>query len=99
MEVTSNRAPRLLDTILTYWEGEAMDEGFEYQGHWWTPEELDEKIPSILRFDPEEGVTLSLFGSLRAPEGEEGIPVLGLSVDNTPITATQTTPAGKAQDN
>ena len=44
-----------------------MEEGFEYQGHWWAPEEPDEKLPGILRFDPEEGATLSLFGSLRAP--------------------------------
>src|SRR5215208_1873127 len=65
-----------------------MDEGFEYQGHWWTPEEPDEKLPGILRFDPEEGATLSLFGSLRAPEGDDGIPILGLAMDNTPITLT-----------
>ena len=65
-----------------------MDEGFEYQGHWWTPEEPDEKLPGILRFDPEEGATLSLFGSLRVPEGEDGIPILGLAMDNTPITLT-----------
>ena len=32
-----------------------MDGGFEYQGHWWTPEEPDEKLSGILRFDPEEG--------------------------------------------
>jgi hypothetical protein len=70
------------------WEGDVMDEGFEYQGHWWTPEEPDEKLPGILRFDPEEGATLSLFGSLRAPEGEDGIPILGLAMDNTPITLT-----------
>jgi hypothetical protein len=63
------------------------------------PEEPDEKLPGILRFDPEEETTLSLFGSLSAPEVEEGIPILGLSMDNTPITATQTTPAGKAQGN
>jgi hypothetical protein len=69
-------------------EGDVMDEGFEYQGHWWTPEEPDEKLPGILRFDPEEGATLSLFGSLRAPEGAEGIPILGLAMDNTPITLT-----------
>lgn len=66
-----------------------MDEGFEYQGHWWTPEEPDERLPGSLRFDPEDGATLSLFGSLRAPEGEtDGIPILGLSMDNTPITLT-----------
>lgn len=66
-----------------------MDEGFEYQGHWWTPEQPDEKLPGILRFDPEGGATLSLFGSLRAPEGEdEGVPILGHSIENTPITLT-----------
>lgn len=31
---------------------------------------------------------MSLFGSLRAPEGEEGIPILGLAMDNMPITLT-----------
>lgn len=66
-----------------------MDEGFEYQGHWWTPEEPDEKLPGILRFDLEEGATLSLFGSLKVPEGEnDGVPILGHSIDNTPITLT-----------
>src|SRR4051812_30400415 len=65
-----------------------MDEGFEYQGHWWTPGEPDEMLPGILKFDPEEGATLSLFGSLRAPEEDDGVPILGLSVDYTPITLT-----------
>jgi hypothetical protein len=66
-----------------------MDEGFEYQGHWWSPEEPDEKLPGILRFDPEEGTSLNLFGSLRTPEGDaDKIPILGLSMDNTPITLT-----------
>jgi hypothetical protein len=39
-------------------------------------------------FDPEEGATLSLFGSLTTPEGDEGIPILGLAMDNMPITLT-----------
>ena len=64
-----------------------MDELFEYQGHWWSPEEPQERLPGTLRFDPEEGASLSLFGSLKLPEGDaEGVPILGLSTDHTPIT-------------
>ncbi len=67
-----------------------MDEGFEYQGHWWSPEEPEEKLPGILRFDPDEGATLSLFGSLKAPdEGAGAVNILGLSMDQTPITLTK----------
>jgi len=69
-------------------DGDAMDEVFQYQGHWWTPEEPDEKLPGVLRFDPEEGAILSLFGSLRAPEENDSVPILGLSMDHTPITLT-----------
>jgi hypothetical protein len=66
-----------------------MEEKFEYQGYWWSPEEPQEKLPGTLKFDPEEGTTLSLFGSLKAPAGDaEGVPILGLSTDHTPITLT-----------
>jgi hypothetical protein len=71
-------------------QGDVMEEGFEYRGYWWTPEEPDERVPGILSFDPEEGATLSLFGSLRAPEGEDDrVPILGLSMDYKPITLTK----------
>ena len=32
-----------------------MEEEFEYQGYWWSPEEPQERLPGTLKFDPEEG--------------------------------------------
>ena len=59
-----------------------MDEGFEYRGHWWTSEEPEEKLLGILTFDPEEGDP-ELIRFVQTPNGDEGTPILELSLDNT----------------
>lgn len=37
-----------------------MIEPFEKQGTWWKPGQ-DNRVPGILRFDPKNGVTVTLF--------------------------------------
>jgi hypothetical protein len=39
-------------------------EEFEHQGFWWLPGKPEEQVPGTLKFDPDEGATLSLLGSL-----------------------------------
>ena len=46
-----------------------MNDGFEYQGYWWLPGEDGDKVPGILKFDPDNGATLNLLGSLEGVEG------------------------------
>ncbi len=46
-----------------------MDEKFQYEGYWWLPGASDNRVPGILRFDPDEGASLDLMGSLKGLEG------------------------------
>lgn len=46
-----------------------MMEGFEYRGYGWLPDTPDNRVPGTLVFDPEEGATLDLLGSLRGLQG------------------------------
>ncbi len=46
-----------------------MNEKFEYQGYWWLPSADEEKVPGILKFDPEDGASLDLLGSLKGLKG------------------------------
>jgi hypothetical protein len=41
---------------------------FEYQGFWWLPSDPQNKVPGILKFDPEKGTKLKLLGSLNLTE-------------------------------
>lgn len=40
-----------------------LDEAREWAGVWWLPDEPNEKVPGVLRYDPEEGLSLSLIGT------------------------------------
>jgi hypothetical protein len=40
-----------------------LDEGHEWAGLWWLPDHPDEHVPGILRYDPEDGLSLSLIGT------------------------------------
>jgi hypothetical protein len=68
----------------------ALNDGFEYQGHWWLPGEAGDKVPGILKFDPDDGATLDLLGSLKGLEGViellEPKIILGLSSNGRRIT-------------
>ena len=48
-----------------------MDEKsqFQYEGYWWLPGASDNRVPGILWFDPDEGASLDLMGSLKGLEG------------------------------
>src|SRR5215208_1634119 len=46
-----------------------MNDAFEYQGHWWLPGTEGDKVPGILKFDPDAGATLDLLGSFKGLEG------------------------------
>ncbi len=67
-----------------------MNEKFEYRGYWWLPDSPEERAPGILMFDPDEGATLELLGSLKGLEGVvdslEPEIILGLSSDGKSIT-------------
>src|SRR5215207_3162497 len=69
-----------------------MMDRFEYLGYWWLPDTPDNRVPGTLVFDPEEGATLDLLGSLRGLEGvmENLGPelILGTSSDGRSITLT-----------
>ncbi|MEJ6489052.1 hypothetical protein PQI23_04875 [Leucobacter sp. USCH14] len=41
----------------------SLDEAGEWAGLWWLPDDPDERIPGILRYDAEEGLSLSLIGA------------------------------------
>jgi hypothetical protein len=46
-----------------------LNEKFEYQGYWWLPGADEDEVPGILKFDPDDGATLDLLGSLKGLEG------------------------------
>jgi hypothetical protein len=40
-----------------------LDESGEWAGLWWLPDEPDDRVPGVLRYDPEGGAVLSLIGT------------------------------------
>lgn len=40
-----------------------LDKVGEWAGVWWLPEAPSEKVPGVLRYDPEDGLSLSLIGT------------------------------------
>ncbi|KOX33952.1 hypothetical protein ADK67_04890 [Saccharothrix sp. NRRL B-16348] len=40
-----------------------LDESGEWAGLWWRPDNADEQVPGVLRYDPEGGLSLSLIGA------------------------------------
>jgi ApeA N-terminal domain 1 len=70
--------------------GNALNDGFEYQGTWWLPGADIHKVPGILKFDPDAGATLNLLGSLKGLAGVtdplEPEIILGISSDGRSIT-------------
>lgn len=41
----------------------SLNEPGEWAGLWWLPGEADNKVPGVLRYDPERGLELSLIGT------------------------------------
>lgn len=41
----------------------SLAEGHEWAGLWWLPDEPDSRVPGILRYDPKDGLSLSLIGA------------------------------------
>jgi len=39
-----------------------LDQPAEWTGHWWLPDDSERAIPGILRYDPDDGLKLSLIG-------------------------------------
>src|SRR5690606_4537915 len=35
----------------------------EWAGLWWLPDDPDEQVPGVLRYEPEDGLVLSLIGA------------------------------------
>lgn len=66
-------------------------DAFTVRGDWWLPKSPDHKVAGALRFDPVEGATLELMGSLAGLHTMEfGLyqVVLGQSLAGTPVTLT-----------
>jgi site-specific recombinase XerC len=67
-----------------------MVDEFEYQGYWWLPDGCEEKVPGILKFDPDDGASLDVLGSLKGLEGTvdplEPKIFLGLSSEGKHVT-------------
>lgn len=40
-----------------------LDESAEWAGLWWLPDDPNEQIPGVLRYEPEDGLMLSLIGA------------------------------------
>ncbi|RKT83371.1 hypothetical protein SAMN05421805_105143 [Saccharopolyspora antimicrobica] len=40
-----------------------LDESAEWSGLWWLPGAPDEQVPGVLRYEPEDGLVLSLIGT------------------------------------
>jgi hypothetical protein len=40
-----------------------LDESAEWAGLWWLPDAPDEQVPGVLRYEPEDGLVLSLIGA------------------------------------
>lgn len=40
-----------------------LDQASEWAGLWWLPEDPEEQVPGVLRYDPEGGLSLSLIGA------------------------------------
>lgn len=41
----------------------SLDEAGEWAGLWWLPGDPDERVPGVLRYDAEDGLSLSLIGA------------------------------------
>lgn len=40
-----------------------LNESAEWAGFWWLPDDPDEQIHGVLRYEPEAGLVLSLIGT------------------------------------
>jgi hypothetical protein len=40
-----------------------LDESAEWAGLWWLPDDPDQQVPGVLRYEPEDGLVLSLIGA------------------------------------
>lgn len=40
-----------------------LDESYEWWGIWWLPDACEKRVPGVLRYDPETGLSLSLIGA------------------------------------
>lgn len=56
-----------------------LDEKGEWAGEWWLPEAQDKKMPGVLRYDPDHGLSLTLICGFNdritspTPSGEVGV--------------------------
>ncbi len=57
-----------------------LDAARDWTGHWWLSEEPDSLVPGVLRYDPDEGLQLSLIGGFEdrvlRQRGDGGVSVM-----------------------
>jgi hypothetical protein len=51
-----------------------LSELHEWTGHWWLPDNPDDKVPGVLTFDPKKGLKLRLIGGWEYRVMEEPVP-------------------------
>jgi hypothetical protein len=42
-----------------------LDEAGEWAGLWWLPDDPDETVPGVLRYDADGGLSLALIGAFK----------------------------------
>jgi len=74
-----------------------MTDEKRYEGYWWLPDEVDNKVGGVLTFSPTDGVELRLFSALdddqektRSSEPVEFETVFGKTTENENITVKNT---------
>jgi hypothetical protein len=76
----------------------------EVKGHWWLPESPEGQVAGALLYDPDDGLSLELLGTLTGGSFEVDVPViLGEAKDGTPVSLlrsfpTQLSLGGPAQE-
>jgi hypothetical protein len=63
----------------------ALMEEINYKGHWWLPDRQQKEVSGILKFSPDQGITLELHGILWR-SSQDDVPVILGRVDAGHIT-------------
>lgn len=85
-----------------------LNERREWTGQWWFPDDTDDRVPGVLTYEPDDGLTLRLIGGwefqrLMRPEGGSAVirgdsevwPIIHGIGDGKPITLVDCLPLGR----
>lgn len=46
-----------------------LDTSAEWSGFWWLPDDPEYQVPGVLRYEPKDGLVLSLIGTFEGSSG------------------------------